>query len=370
MIYLGTSPVGVASKITSPDEWVRPGSWPNLKTIDTTGFNGAYLTYDLSLIEEPTQQYISIQMVGNQGACTVERGHLEGTTFVSDYASTTSSYQFKEQLDQQNGTVQLWRIHNQTGVGGLTFVDYNSISNSRYNQPCGEVLLNNVSSLGGISPPTVLESVIVKSVVAGAAANGFLEKGYGIKNIEFPTTGIQVGTINAMFNMCVSLGEIDGNAITSTNTTQSQAFRFAVNLKRLVFPHIKLTGSLGAFVENGYCLEYLDLNNADFSETTTLGSGAFSNMFKLKTLHMEDADFEALTTFNKVTLPSLVDLYPPKVYISHQWDCPMLSTESLLRIIDTLPTVTSQTLTIGAINIAKLTAAQIAVATGKGWTVA
>ena len=47
-----------------------------------------------------------------------------------------------------------------------------------------------------------------------------------------------------------------------------------------------------------------------------------------------------------------------------------LSTTSLLDIIDNLATVTtSQTLTLGATNLAKLTEEQIAGAVNKGWTV-
>ena len=48
-----------------------------------------------------------------------------------------------------------------------------------------------------------------------------------------------------------------------------------------------------------------------------------------------------------------------------------LTHDSLMSIINNLATVTTtQTLTLGATNIAKLTTDEIAIATGKGWTVA
>ncbi len=52
-------------------------------------------------------------------------------------------------------------------------------------------------------------------------------------------------------------------------------------------------------------------------------------------------------------------------------DSPLLSVDSLVYIINNLQTVTStQTLTLGSTNLAKLTTAQKAVATNKGWTLA
>lgn len=52
-------------------------------------------------------------------------------------------------------------------------------------------------------------------------------------------------------------------------------------------------------------------------------------------------------------------------------ECRCLTIESLLNILNALPTVTStKTVTLGTYNRRKLTAAQIAIATAKGWTVA
>ena len=48
----------------------------------------------------------------------------------------------------------------------------------------------------------------------------------------------------------------------------------------------------------------------------------------------------------------------------------MLDHDSLTATLGRLPTVTNQTITLGQTNKLKLTAAEIAVATQKGWTVA
>ena len=49
-------------------------------------------------------------------------------------------------------------------------------------------------------------------------------------------------------------------------------------------------------------------------------------------------------------------------------NCPNLTVESLMNVINNLATVSGQTLKFGSTNLNKLTAEQIAVATAKGWT--
>ena len=48
--------------------------------------------------------------------------------------------------------------------------------------------------------------------------------------------------------------------------------------------------------------------------------------------------------------------------------CPNLTVESLMNVINNLATVSGQTLKFGNVNLSKLTAEQIAIATNKGWT--
>jgi surface protein len=69
---------------------------------------------------------------------------------------------------------------------------------------------------------------------------------------------------------------------------------------------------------------------------------------------------------------ALVDFYPPKNISANMSmsKSKSLSHDSLIRIINNLITTTStKTLTLGATNLAKLTADEVAIATNKGWTV-
>ena len=98
--------------------------------------------------------------------------------------------------------------------------------------------------------------------------------------------------------------------------------------------------------KNCTSLTSLDLSNWDTSNVTNM-----TDMF---------LNCSSLTTFISM---------PISVSISFS-GCNNLTVDSLMSIVNNLATVTTtQTLTIGSKNIAKLTADQIAIAINKGWTV-
>lgn len=149
----------------------------------------------------------------------------------------------------------------------------------------------------------------------------------------------------------------------SKNTTAflTFAFQYSMGLKKVVFRNC--TAPSGVTINdssNGCCycryaynLEYLDVSFLDMS--------VFSNT-KTHTDSFRD-------------LYNLVDFYPPR-NISKSFTLTndvKLSHDSLVRVITNLITLaegTTATLTIGPYNISKLSAAEQAVATGKGWTLA
>lgn len=138
-------------------------------------------------------------------------------------------------------------------------------------------------------------------------------------------------------------------------------FQYSMGLKKLVFSSCTApTGVTIADSTNGCCfcryaynLRYLDVRFLDMSvfSSTHTHTDSFRDLF------------------------SLVDFYPPQ-NISKSFNLTnnfQLSHDSLLRIINNLVTLaegTTATLTIGAYNIWKLSAAEQAVATNKGWTLA
>jgi hypothetical protein len=91
------------------------------------------------------------------------------------------------------------------------------------------------------------------------------------------------------------------------------------------------------------------MSNCDISKCTS--SSSLSNIFGVKNL----TDLKAPKNINANLSVSA---------------CTLLTHDSLMSIINNLMTVTStKTLTLGATNLAKLTADEVAIATNKGWTV-
>lgn len=149
----------------------------------------------------------------------------------------------------------------------------------------------------------------------------------------------------------------------SKNTTSflTFGFQYSMGLKKVVFRNC--TAPSGVTINdasNGCCycryaynLEYLDVSFLDMSvfSSTKTHTDSFRDLY------------------------NLVDFYPPQ-NISKSFILTndlKLSHDSLVRVITNLITLasgTTATLTIGAYNISKLSAAEQAVATGKGWTLA
>ena len=140
-------PPEVAAKIRSinptptPGEWVRPEGWPDLDSIDLTGFDGVYLTYDLSRTEG--YGWIGLYATtADRTSWTVERGHLEAGQFVADRTEqAVNGGYFREPLDDTYGTIQLWRVSASGHITELKFVPLTATNASNMNnnlQPCVE----------------------------------------------------------------------------------------------------------------------------------------------------------------------------------------------------------------------------------------
>lgn len=146
----------------------------------------------------------------------------------------------------------------------------------------------------------------------------------------------------------------------SKNTTSflTYGFQYSMGTQKIVFRNctaptgVTINDTVGCvYCRYAYNLKYLDVSFLDmsvFSNTKTHGE-SFRDLY------------------------NLVEFYPP-TNISKNFTLTnnlKLSHDSLVRVITNLKTVSStQTLTIGAYNLAKLSDAEKAVATGKGWTLA
>lgn len=203
------------------------------------------------------------------------------------------------------------------------------------------------------------------------------------------------------FFNCRSLKEIDISMLDTSNiTSMSEMFSSCYNLERIIGIEdcdVSACTNFGNMFQGCVALERLDLSKWRPTSVTNMGSlPGVAGCKNLKYYNVSGWDTSGMTgghiftkpeaaTYHNMTgwtipddnlncLPNnafMVDYYPPTVRVSHSYNGSYnLSHASLMRILNSLPTVTTaQTLTLGTVK-ARLTAEEIAIATEKGWTVA
>lgn len=151
------------------------------------------------------------------------------------------------------------------------------------------------------------------------------------------------------FQQCKRLEEIDLTGMNDNVTLFSNAFYMCSNLKKikgLVITN-KCT-SISSMLSN--CSNLISVSGSiDLSGVTSGVSGS---------------DFSSCYNLRDILITAL-----PSKNVSFT-NCYSLSHESLLSILNALPQITdTTTLTIGTINLSKLTTEEIAIGTQKGWTI-
>ena len=186
----------------------------------------------------------------------------------------------------------------------------------------------------------------------------------------------KVTNMSYMFYCCNSLQTLDLSGLNTAAVTNMQnMFQYCNSLQTLDLSGLnteKVTNMSYMF----YCcnsLQTLDLSGLNTAAVTNM-----QNMFQycnsLQTLDLSGLNTEKVTNMQNMFSYcwNLENFTAPIFRISVAFGfATKLTHDSLMSIINNLATVTTtQTLTIGATNIAKLTTDEIAIATGKGWTVA
>ena len=394
-------PPEVAAKIRSinptpgpsptPGEWVRPEGWPDLDSIDLTGFDGVYLTYDLSKTEGYGWIGLFARMSG-QASWTVERGHLEAGQFVAERTEQVANNGFfLEPLDDTYGTIQLWRVSTSGHITELKFVPLTATGASNMNnnlQPCVErvgrlpYVVNFSSSFGVAQSNRCCGTMWMQhdkllDVSSVTTLQGAWNNCYSLQSLDL--SGWDTGSVTTLQNAwlnCSSLQSLDLSGWdVSSVINMTSAWLNCNNLQSLDLSRWDVSSviNLSAAWQNCYSLQSLDLSRWDVSSVINL-SAAWQNCYSLQSLDLSGWDVSSVTNLSAAwqNCHNLVDYLPPVIAINHSYsDAVELSIASLLRIIDSLPVVTgARTLTLGQNNKLKLTAEQIAVATQKGWTVA
>ena len=210
-----------------------------------------------------------------------------------------------------------------------------------------------------------------------------------IKNFNFNNAS----NISNFFYQNLGLEEIDMrniSPVTKVCTSAAAIFQLDTNLKKILYDGDGIfygSDLSGVTIINSIINSCLSLEAFNFGTPANgLAAGAagnntcstlFSQTEDLKTLDMSGIDIRNFT-YNQLTGwfmqgCQLKEFYPPQgINNNFTYNASyVISKASLLRIIEALlPQTSAKTLTLGAVNKARLTDEEIAIATEKGWVVA
>ena len=314
-------PPEVAAKIRSinptptPGEWVRPEGWPDLDAVDLTGFDGVYLTYDLT----KTEGYGWIGLfakTSGQASWTVERGHLEAGQFVAERTEQIANGEyFREPLDDTYGTIQLWRVSTSGHITELKFVPLTATSASNMNnnlQPCVERVgrlpyAGNFSSgLGTVQTNRCWGTLWMQhDKLLDASSVTILSSAwqncYSLQSLDL--SGWDVSSVTSLrdaWNSCYSLQSLNlsGWDVSSVTTLQS-AWAYCYNLQSLNLSgwDVPSVTNMTSAWNSCYNLQSLNLSGWDTGSVTTL-QAAWQNCSSLQSLNLSGWDVTSVTNMS------------------------------------------------------------------------
>lgn len=326
-------PSGGEDEPTSPanDGWERPISMPKLENYFESSYSvfpgrDCWMTYDTS-IEEPFNfvsikchvgavryswklETYSVDEITHELRLVASKTYISNTTYRSVLPSNYGRYVvYHVQPADTSSTAFTVSLDSSNGVNGY-YID-------GYYQPAVEIYC----TVG------ILTSNYMRHLYAKYGSGSYRNVFYGQTNLEAAT--LKIGTL-------------------SSNNLEN-TFNFSRNIRRITVSADATTGNayLGCVSSHMGLLEYVNFEQI-----------------------VNDGTFKIHSYMSNIM--SLRDVYPCELYTSCSFSgSNALSHDSLIRIINKLQNVeTTQTLTIGSVNIAKLTAAEIAIATEKGWAIA
>jgi len=396
----------------SSDDWTRPSTWPDLDSLDLTDFEGVYLTYDLT--EFGADPHIALNVRTQDNAdFNVDRGHISNGAFVVDESFTgqshtsdsmTQRFRFNEALDPANGNVQLFRVTTTTSFLWIYFTGDDV--HPGVDQPCVERYgrLSNVTKID-----TWYNSGSYKTYQCYSWSTRWLQHdkvvGVGASNLittmdytysfsnsleKVELDGWQMGgcaltTLGNAFSNCSMLKTVDMSAWDTSSWVLrniSSTFMYCANLRELKWPSVVNLAAASFSTNNAFqfCgLKSVDFRGFTFDRITQWTGNPFQQNASFETiLGLENIPAAAiLTNWNNCPNPSYC--YGLKNYkgihcaANYQTysNNQALSAESLAAILANLeePAGTGYNISLPTNQKARLTAAQIAVATDKGWTV-
>lgn len=336
---------------------------------------------------------VTVYNVGHMDSVKIRQVNVDGVNYTATYMPVVERYA-RLPYDISNATYQVawWTIHmvadtildrgiyaanKLTGIPSISGSFYKYINYSGWDVSNVTTCYNTMSNCYGL-----LELHLNGWNLANCTSmSGMLRGCYSLQELDFSnvTTSIKLTNLSNIIRDCYSLKRIIfGDSFNVSKVTDISGIFFActsltaLDLKSL---NIESVTNVGGMFQNCYSLRSVDLSGWDVSNVTS-ATYLLSGVPSLISADFSGWDFRALTNNGGGNfLPSaqlLTDIIFPKCYTSVIIkNLDKLSRESLLGILNGLPSVsTTQTLTMSNAQKSKLTTAELAIATGKGWTIA
>lgn len=364
-------------------------------------------------------------ITNNLQPCVEEYGKLNYQTSFVNVVSTRSNYKAYTTVWMERLAIELGKYANVTNLGlkdsyslqEVTSGNWKTGSCTSFSQlfdSAGLLQILDTSTWDTHSVTNIYAAfrgcVMLKSLdVSGWDTGAVTNAQYAFENCRslsyldvsnWDTSKFGLGNSDSMFNGCWSLKSLDVSEWNTSNFTNTKnMFSECFSLDALdvsAWDTEKITNMSNMFLRC-YSIRLLDLHGWDVSSVTNMQSmfelcdsleelnisgwtptavtscyRMMSGITNLRKINANGVTLSITSGLPEFNIRRLTDYWPVIIGENQTFDSANLLTRaSLLRIIDSLPEVSStKTLTLGQSNTNKLTAAEIAVATGKGWTVA
>lgn len=193
-------------------------------------------------------------------------------------------------------------------------------------------------------------------------------KGTSLDNVLKSLDFSKVADMSRMFNNCYNLTSIP-QLNTSSCTNMGSMFNSCENLTTI--PLLNTSSVTNMSYMFAYCNKLTTIPQLDTIKVTSM-SYMFYSCINLTSIPLFDTS--SVTNMNQIfyNCRELKEIHMTGMKVSFNISVSTKFTESaLVEILNNLATVTStQTLTMGSTNLAKLTDEEKAIATNKGWTLA
>jgi surface protein len=350
------------------DEWVRPADWLPMPTIGATEQKAVALV----AVYDNSYNYLAITTVNS----IIDWGDGTTTTTTGSVATYNKQYNFSD-IPSSTYSTRGYRqvIVTITPISGNNLITCRFVRDTVNNKNGSSGLLDvevsaeNLTAMeyGGTNSTSFnLERVVIKKC-ATITSTGIFQNCRSLQVVEFPSNFKPTSTLN-YFNSCFSLKKapiLD----TSLATTTSNMFSTCSSLVEVPTYDLSSSTVMNAMFQNCTSLKTIPAFNTSSAANMISMFNGNTAMIEVPALNMGGVS-SAANFANIIASCNLARFRGTNIKYSISFTGMRLGRPEILEIFGNLATTTGQTITVtNNPGTASLTSADLAIATGKGWTV-